>query len=123
MLKTIASLLMACVLVGCAAMYTQSPLEKSATLNPGMTRSQVQEIMGSPVKSEFSGNQQAWHYCKTGASVDEFVVMLFNDGVLEELKNYYVTSKDVGGARGDCSKFTKRVEFRPADSVKEIRVR
>ncbi len=119
----IALLLIANMLTGCAAMYTQSPLEKSSLLKPGMTRDQVQEIMGPPVKSEFSGSQQAWHYCKTGSSSDEFAVMFFNDGVLTELQNYYVTSADVGGAYGDCSKFTRRVNFRPADSVKEIRVR
>jgi hypothetical protein len=88
-----------------------------------MTQEQVQEIVGPPVKSEFSGNQQAWHYCKTGATADEFVLLLFSGGTLTELKNYYVTVADVGGAYGDCSKFTKRVEFRPADSVNEIRVR
>lgn len=108
---------------GCAAMFTQSPLERVALLKAGMTREQVQEIMGPPVKSEFSGSQQAWHYCRTGETADEFSVMFFNDGVLSELHNYYVTSADVGGAYGDCSKFTRRVDFRPADRVNEIRVR
>jgi len=111
------------ILSGCASMYTQSPLDKATMLDPGMTKQQVQEIMGLPVKSELAGNIQAWHYCKTGYSADEFVVIFFRDGRVVQSQNYYVTLAETAGATGDCGKFTRRVEFRPADSVEEIRIR
>jgi outer membrane protein assembly factor BamE (lipoprotein component of BamABCDE complex) len=104
-------------------MYTQQNIKNAAMLNPGMTKEQVQSIMGMPVKTEFSGNQTAWHYCRTGWSADEHVVIVFSDGKLIKMKNYAVTSSDVGGASGDCSKFIRPYEFDAADEVKEIRIK
>jgi outer membrane protein assembly factor BamE (lipoprotein component of BamABCDE complex) len=111
------------VLTGCASMYTQQKIENSAMLNPGMTKEQAQNTMGLPVKTEFSGNLTAWHYCKTGESSDEFVVIVFSDDKLIKMKSYAVTSHDVGGAFGDCSKFVRPYEFDVADGIKEIRIK
>ena len=38
-----------------------------------MSKNDVLEILGQPVKSEFNQNVEEWHYCKTGFQADEFV--------------------------------------------------
>lgn len=94
---------------------TQNPLEKGSLLNPGMNKSEVQNIMGEPVKSVISGRYSAWHYCKTGISsvspVDEHMVAFFDGERLTETQIYSVTLAETGGATGDCSLFVRRVNW------------
>lgn len=101
----------------------QQKLSASHKLNPGMTKSEVESIMGAPTKSDFKKNVEEWHYCKTGMSADEFLALFFYDGKLIEKLNYTVTLADTRGATGSCEKFIKMGNYREPDRVIEIRMR
>jgi len=88
-----------------------------------MTKKEVTAIMGAPIKSDFSGGVEEWHYCKTGFSTDEYLALFFYEGRLIEKRNYTVTSVDVGGVSGTCEKFIKRGNYKEPDVVAEIRRR
>jgi len=79
-----------------------------------MTKSEVEKIMGPPIRSDFSKNVDEWFYCNTGGSdfsnpypVDEHLVLFFYNNKLITKKNYTVTVKDTGGIYGSCEKFIK----------------
>ncbi len=103
-------------LSGCVGMNsTQNPLGRGSLLDVGMNKSEVRNIMGEPVKSEFSGHYSAWHYCKTGISsanpTDEHMVAFFEGEQLTETQIYTVNLVDTGGATGDCSLFIRKVNW------------
>lgn len=110
-------------LVSCASMYTQQNVKNISLLNPGMTQERVVEIMGTPAKVEFSGENKALHYCSTGYGSDEYAVVILTSGKVVAAKNYNVTLRDTGGATGDCSRFVKSVDLQQANFVHEIRFR
>lgn len=89
--------------------WTSQPVERIAALGRGMSQRQVTNVMGEPARREFSGEREAWHYCRTGIGADEFAVVLFSRGVVEAAKNYNVTVAQTGGATGDCSKFVRSI--------------
>ncbi|MFZ6052554.1 outer membrane protein assembly factor BamE domain-containing protein [Halocola ammonii] len=101
----------------------QQNLSASHLLSPGMTKAEVQQIMGPPAKSDFSQNIEEWHYCKTGMNSDEFLALFFFEGELIEKMNYAVTISDTRGATGSCEKFIKMGNYREPDQVLEIRMR
>lgn len=101
----------------------QQNLSISYKLSPGMTKAEVEAIMGPPTKSDFKQNVEEWHYCKTGMSSDEFLALFFYEGKLIEKLNYTVTLADTRGATGSCSKFIKMGNYREPDKVVEIRMR
>lgn len=101
----------------------QQNLSVSYRLSPGMTKAEVEVIMGPPVKSDFYKNVEEWHYCKTGMNSDEFLALFFFDGKLIEKLNYTVTLADTRGATGSCEKFIKMGNYREPDRVIEIRLR
>lgn len=101
----------------------QQNLSISYKLSPGMTKSEVEAIMGTPVKSDFYKNVEEWHYCKTGMSADEFLALFFYEGKLIEKLNYTVTIADTGGAFGSCSKFIKMGNYREPDKIIELRLK
>ncbi len=101
----------------------QQNLSVSHKLSPGMTKSEVEAIMGTPVKSDFYKSVEEWHYCKTGMSADEFLALFFYEGKLIEKLNYTVTITDTGGAFGSCSKFIKMGNYREPDKIVEIRLK
>ncbi len=84
-----------------------------------MSMDQARGIMGNPVKTEFSGRFAAWHYCSTGFGGDRFVALVFADEKLVEVFNYTVTVAQAGGY-GDCSSFTRRVDFSKYQSTAPI---
>jgi outer membrane protein assembly factor BamE (lipoprotein component of BamABCDE complex) len=117
-------LLILILFCGCAAIfYTQQKIENTYLLKPGLSKDEVIKIMGTPCKTEFSENKSAWHYCKTGETADEFVVLVFDGDKLLIVKNYSVTLRDTGGATGDCSKFVRPYDFEKPDETKEIRLK
>lgn len=107
-------------LIGCGV---QQNLNVSYKLSPGMTKSEVESIMGAPIKSDFKQNVEEWHYCKTGMSSDQFLALFFFDGKLIEKLNYTVTIADTRGATGSCESFIKMGNYREPDKVLEIRMR
>ena len=108
-------------LVGCG---TQQKLDNSMMISPGMTKQQVVNTMGAnPVKTEFDGSLEEWHYCNTGSKADEFVAVYFVDGTVIAMKPYTVTLRDANGATGSCEKFVKMGNFREPETVAEYRVK
>jgi len=96
--------------------YTQQDLSKSQEVKAGMTSQELVELMGTPAVREFDQALEEWHYCKTGSSVDEYIVFeLQNDKVISSI-NYTVSWLDVvyyhtqtptealieAGGMGDC---------------------
>ena len=110
--SAISTIMVTAALAGCVTTggyYTQQPVQKIALLNPGMSKQEVAQVMGTPARTEFAGSREAWHFCRTGDSSDEFAVVVFSDGKVVAAKNYTVTLADTGGATGDCSRFVRSV--------------
>jgi S1-C subfamily serine protease len=109
--------------LGCSSTYlmhkTQQDIQKSALLLPDMSKKEVEEIMGLPIKTEFSDNFTAWHYCRTGTGSDEFVVVIFENDRVRVARNYMVTLAETGGVTGDCSKFIRPVDFNAISSKRQ----
>lgn len=118
-MKTLFSFLLIAVM---SCNMTRQNLDVSYKLNVGMTKAEVESIMGKPMKSDFYKNVEEWHYCRT-ASSDEHLALFFNDGKLIAKKNYSVTIQDTGGVAGSCEKFIKMGNYREPDNVSEIRIR
>lgn len=98
-------------------------LSLSYKLYEGMSKNEVESIMGIPAKSDFYKNVEEWHYCKTGYSgADQFLALYFYDGKLIAKKNYSVTFSEAG-AYGSCENFIKRGNYREPEVVVEIRSR
>ena len=110
----------AMLLQGC---YTSQNIANASMLSNGMSKQQVSAVMGLPIRSEFNGNLEEWHYCNTGSYADEFVVLFFDDSNLFATRNYTVTLADSRGATGDCSLFLKMGNYREPDVVEEFRNR
>jgi outer membrane protein assembly factor BamE (lipoprotein component of BamABCDE complex) len=104
-------------------MGTRQNLNISYKLHEGMTKSEVESIMGQPTKSDFYKKVEEWHYCSTGLSADEFISLFFYDNKLVAKKNYTVTLQDTRGISGTCEKFIKMGNYREPDNVTEIRLR
>ena len=110
-------------LIGCGS-GTQQKLDNSMMISPGMTKQQVVNTMGAnPVKTEFDGSLEEWHYCYTGRRADEFVAVYFIDGAVIAMKPYTVTLRDTNGVTGSCETFVKMGNFREPKTVTEYRVK
>lgn len=96
-------------------------LKKNFRISEGMSKDEVYQIMGTPSASEFDKGVEEWHYCATGTYTDEFVAFYFNDGKVVAKTSYTVTTTDVGGVTGDCSKFIKRGTYKMPDAIIELR--
>jgi len=108
-------------LISCAV--TRQSLNKSFQLSPGMTKQQVQAIMGAPIKSDFEKNVEEWFYCSTGIGSDQHLALFFHDGGLVSKKNYNVSIADTRGVGGSCENFIKQGDYRVPNEVIEIRMR
>ncbi len=123
MKKVIAAIISVSAVMGCARNNVQQQLQNALLISPGMTKQEVLEVMGGqPVKSEFSGAVEEWHYCKTGYGSDEFIAVFFSEGITVAMRPYTVTLKDAKGATGSCEKFIKMGSYREPSEVKELRV-
>jgi len=112
------------VLTSCATLLgTRQNSNISYKLHEGMTKSEVESIMGQPVKSDFYKKVEEWHYCATGMGADEFIALFFHDNLLIAKKNYTVTIQDTRGISGSCEKFIKMGNYREPDNVTEIRLK
>jgi hypothetical protein len=119
-MKYLTTILLLAFIMTCGV---QQKLGVSYRLSPGMTKSEVEIIMGLPVKSDFKQNVEEWHYCRTGTSSDEFLALFFHEGKLVEKLNYTVTLADTRGATGSCQKFIKMGNYREPDRIIELRMR
>lgn len=78
----------------------------AAKIAPGMTYTDVKNIMGAPVKIESVDSKQAWHYCRTGNTSDQFVALIFNDEKVFEI-NVYTVPFGGGTWLEDCSRYIR----------------
>jgi len=99
-----------------------------------MTKIEVEDIMGPPIKSDFYKNVEEWYYCRTGgttlseqammSSIDEHLVLYFHDEKLVTKTNYIVGEGDIPrGQYGSCEKFIKKGNYKEPDEIVEIRLR
>ena len=98
-----------------------SKLANSIRVSPGMSKTEVMNIMGGPNASEFDRNVEEWHYCATGYGSDKFVAFFFHNGNVVSKVSYTVTANDTGMVFGHCSNFIKRGTFVMPSKVIEIR--
>ena len=68
--------------------WTQQNLSNAFKLNPGMSKEEVLEIMGSPIRSEFFDKVDEWHYCNGGWPTKEFLAIFFFENKLIATKTY-----------------------------------
>lgn len=116
MIKKVVFLLCLFALTACA---TSSQLvSKSTLIDPGATKADVTSIMGPPQDRQFNGKDEAWQYCTTGFSTDNYVVVWFNNGYVTGVQTY----KNSG--TGFCHTFFRTVNWQDApDRTYEFRVR
>lgn len=75
--------------------YTQQELDKALTFSAGLKSDDVEKVMGEPIKKEFVGGKEEWHYCRTGELVDEYLALRFSEGILTEMEQYTVSALDI----------------------------
>ena len=97
-------------------------MNQSYRLESGMTKAQVIEIMGAPMRSDFDRNVEEWHYCRTQMDSETFLALYFVDGILLTKTNYTVMEEN-RGSLGSCAQFIKMGNYRVPDAVVEIRER
>lgn len=85
-----------------------SELQAEKRLWPGMSRSQVMSVLGRPAVYEQLGNQEAFHYCATGQTIDQFLVVTFDSDKAISSRPYQVTAAEAG-ATGPCVQFIRKV--------------
>jgi outer membrane protein assembly factor BamE (lipoprotein component of BamABCDE complex) len=88
-----------------------------------MTKTEVLEILGNPIKSDLKKGVDEWFYCKTGIGADEHLAVYFFEGKVIAKKNYSVTVAEVNNVTGSCELFIKRGNYREPDEVREIRLK
>ena len=74
---------------GCAAI-NHEVIERSASVRPGMTESEVVSLLGEPGHREFSGSKSALQYCQTeiwGAR-HKYAVVWLSEGKVYGLTSY-----------------------------------
>ena len=104
-------------LAGCSIMgpsftpaaYTQQDIDRVSEIVAAMDKDKVEEIMGKPVRVEFSANVEAWHYCRTDRSVNEYAVVMFKAGKTTQAKTYAINVPADVAKYEDCSKYIRSV--------------
>ena len=119
-LSAICLVLVLALSTGCALGMLRQDLTKTAALRPGMSKADAMQIMGPPAKAEFDSTVEEWHYCKTGRGVDQFVALFFKDDTLLSIRNYSVSSEEMG-PYGSCEHGVKHGDYRVPDQIIELR--
>lgn len=95
-----------------AAAAEQKILDQSSNIAVGTTTDEVISIMGPPTEQFLVTDRlEEWHYCATGRSADNFVILYFDQGQLVRQETYVVTLKDTGGVTGHCSQFVRQGSY------------
>ena len=94
----------------------QTVATKSIYLEPGMSKTELAALLGTPGDRQFSGNVEAWQYCDTGFAKDEYLIVWLADGKVVETQRY-----ENAYSMGICSSYStinwedapdKIIEFR-----------
>ena len=100
MKKIIFTLIFPIILFGCVTVSS-----KSIHINPGQSKNDVLSIMDTPDNRQFYKNQEAWQYCSTGAFVDDYIIIWFENGLVTGMNSYK------NSLTGLCSSFFKPVNL------------
>jgi hypothetical protein len=102
------------------ACASQSTIVKSsASVRPGMSKVDLQGLMGAPKDRQFHGENEAWQYCSTGSFADHYVLVWLFDGVVTGMQTYRNTT-----GVGNCESFFRTINWEDApDAAIEIRQR
>jgi hypothetical protein len=84
------------------------PILLGQAIRSGASREEVLQTLGAPQRRETKGTREAWHFCRTGTSVDQFAAVVFESGKAIGTRNYQVTAQEAGST-GECSKFARSV--------------
>ena len=107
------------LLSGCAGRIALQ--DKPAQITPGMTKQELQSLLGPPQNRQFSGSNEAWQYCATdytGFESDSYLLVWINSGVVTGMQTYRNT------LIGTCESFFRTVKWDEAlDATVEIRKR
>ena len=84
-------------LCGCGGQNLRAQV---SSLNPGQSKEQVLAVLGPPGNRSFSGNAEAWQYCRTGTELtrDTYATVWFLDG-----RVHRVTTEQAQIVVGLCS--------------------
>jgi len=94
-------------------------MNDSLKINAGQNKDEVIKILGAPGNRQFNGKDEAWQWCATGMSTDDFLVVWFYDGIVTGITTY----KNSYGI-GSCDQFYRTVNWQDApDRTYEIRNR
>jgi hypothetical protein len=97
-------------------------LRQSLMVDRGYTKKQVIEVLGPPGDRQFKGDDEAWQYCRTGISTDQFVIVWLYRGTVTGVTTYKAGSN--AGYVGDCSQGFKTIRWENApDRTIEFRYR
>ncbi len=91
------------------AAFTQQDIEKVSEIGVSMDKDKVEEIMGKPARVEFSATIEAWHYCRTDRSVNEYAVVTFKSGKTTQAKSYSINVPADVAKYEDCSKYIRSI--------------
>jgi hypothetical protein len=94
-------------------------MTESLKISQGQTKDEVLSLLGPPGNRQFQGKDEAWQWCSTGMSTDDFLVVWFYDGYVTGITTY---KNSIGF--GSCDQFYRTVRWEDApDRTIEIRKR
>jgi len=122
MLNTLKYVLCAVLVIFGNSAHAKFKIENAFLLSPNMTKKEVFETMGGkPTASEFTGDLEEWHYCKSRYGNNpsyEFVSVFFVSGSVIAMKQYGVVGHGIS-----CNSGIKGGSYREPDVVKEYRLK
>ena len=105
------------LLVGCTAQ--SKVMTNSAKISAGMSKSELEELMGPPQNRQFEGTDEAWQYCATGFETDHFVLVWLSGDTVTGMKTYRNTE-----GFGTCDNFFRSVDWEESPDISvEVRER
>lgn len=113
----VATIFLIILLAGCASQ--SRVMTDSAKISAGMSKSELEELMGPPQNRQFEGTDEAWQYCATGFDSDHFVLVWLSADTVTGMQTYRNTD-----GFGTCDNFFRTVNWEEAPDVSvEIRER
>ncbi len=77
--RALAGVVAGCVLCLSGCFATQQAKEAIETIEPGMTKVQVTEVLGHPARRHAREGREAWEYCLVGFGANDYVVVFFDE--------------------------------------------
>lgn len=100
-LPTIASIaLYGCLLSSCSDTPEQSLYQKASSIDHGMKKAQVIDMLGIPGNRNFQGKREVLQYCENVLKSERFVTIYLKNDIVKGMLN-----NDVGFSNGNCSNF------------------